>query len=92
MKNLNEMEDNGSFDMMFDKEIGENSDLIGNFCYVFAKNKLQTLVDQFGYKDEHLIFRGNIQTFSHILGCMLNEYGSLLNDDMDQFSGYAKQK
>lgn len=91
MSNLNEIEDDGSFDMMFGKEIGENSKFIDKFCYVFAERKLKALVDQFGYKDEQLVFRGNLQTFSHILASMLNEYGGHLFDDMDEQSGHVKK-
>ena len=91
MSNLNEMEEDGSFDMMFGKEIGENSKYADKFCYVFAKRKLQALVDQFGYRDEQLVFRGNLHTFSHILASMLNEYGGHLFDDMDEQAGHVKK-
>ena len=91
MSKLNEMEVDGSFDMMFGKEIGENSKYADKFCYTFAKGKLQALVDQFGYRDEQLVFRGNLQTFSHLLASMLNEYGGHLFDDMDEQSGHKKK-
>jgi hypothetical protein len=92
MSNLNEMEDHGSSDIIFDKEIGEESTLVDKFCYVFAQRKLQALVDQLGYSDEQLVFRGNIQTFTHILASMIDQYATKLFDDMDRAAGYAKQK
>ena len=89
---IEEDEDYGTYDIMYHKEIGENSELADKFCYAFAQRKLDALAEQFGITDQQLVFRGNIPTFTHILASMLNEYATQVFDDMDRVAGHAKQK